>query len=225
MNIVLWLWLSSRCITVCGVLFEVSWPVETEQKPCRDDRADFGEEDIRATPSPHNIPFNYFYNASEKVSGNYAHSRLLWCWRDFFFYSVVSLQGWINLHSTISNTRTDIHTLWLCDGLGSGHCDRINVVVHQHLSSSRVSDHPGLTVASGFLLYNIPTKCLLYLILTLIWFKVSLKGKGKEWIPTPSPVNHILHYLKSFSYLYYDQRSITAFIHLDRHSRWHHFLT
>lgn len=45
----------------------------------------------------------------------------------YFFYSVVPLQGWINLRSTISNTRMDIHTLRLCDGLGSGYGDRIDM--------------------------------------------------------------------------------------------------
>lgn len=58
-----------------------------------------------------------------------------------FFYSVVPLQGWINLHSTISNTRTDIHTHLFCDGLRSGHGDRINMFL-----CSRASVPPGSPV-------------------------------------------------------------------------------
>lgn len=153
--------LYSQTISDCGVLFEVNWPVETQQKPCRDDRADFEEEDIRATPSPHNIPFNYFYNASEKVSGNYAHSGLLWCWRDFFFYSVVPLQGWINLHSTISkHTHGHTHTFtpWWFEVWAWWQNN--NVLACQGLGSPWVSSssHPDLSAASVLFSYNMPPK-------------------------------------------------------------------
>lgn len=79
----------------------------------------------------------------------------------FFFYSVVPLQGWINLHSTISkHTHGHTHTFtpWWFEVWAWWQNN--NVLACQGLGSPWVSSssHPDLSAASVLFSYNMPPK-------------------------------------------------------------------